>query len=452
MTAPGATRALAAWAVDLESAAVPAIVRHEAKRALLDHLGVALAGSSDPGVDSLLRVVADTESAPQAAILGRAERVAVPFAALVNGYASHVLDYDDTYNPGRTTVHGSAPVWPAVLALAERQATSGVEALTAFVIGFETEVRIARAAGPAHYDVGWHVTGTVGHFGAAAAAARLIGLNVDRTVAALGTAGTQAAGLKQVYGSMGKALHPGKAAMDGVLSAQLAHEGFTSTDAIVEGPKGFLQVLSTDADPSELDDGLGEAWFLPENGYKLSACGSLMHPVIDAIIDLRRSHDLDPAEVVGIEATVHPNVARVTGIENPVSGLQGKFSIFHAASVAVLDGAAHLAQFTDDRVMDPEVVAMRGRVAIEVDEALTKQGARVALVLADGRRLAASVAHNRGTPANPVGDEDLTEKFLSLAGPIIGPEPARAASELVWAFDALNDLRPLLSLLAGETT
>lgn len=444
------TSTLAAFAAELDLRGVDEVVRHEAKRALLDHLGVALAGSTDPGVDALLGVAHQVGSTAQATVIGRPDRLGVPWAALLNGYEAHVLDYDDTYNPGRTTVHGSAPVWPAVLALGEDLAIDGATALTAFVAGFELEVRVARAAGPAHYDVGWHVTGTVGRLGAAAAACRILGLDRQATVAALGTAGTQAAGLKQVYGSMGKAFHPGKAAFDGILAARLAAAGFTSTDEILEGPTGFLRVLSVDADPAELDRDLGATWYLLENGYKLAACGSLMHPVIDAILELRRGVPIEPRTVESIEALVHPNVARVTNIERPTTGLEGKFSIRHAAAVAMLDGAAHIAQFSDERVRAADAAAMRDRVSIRVDESLSKQGSKVTVRTSGGTLHRAVVTHNRGTPGNPVADGELEEKFLSLARPRIGADAARSVAAAIWELEAIPDLSRLTAPLGGD--
>jgi 2-methylcitrate dehydratase PrpD len=278
----GATAALSDFIVGLNVERLPEAVVHQAKRCLMDWLGVTLAGSADPSVDVFLAVADDVAATPQATVLGCGLRTGLLHAVLTNGYMSHVLDFDDTFNPARTTVHGSAPVWPAVLGLSERGTIGGSRAITAFVAGFETEVRIALAAGPAHYEAGWHVTGTVGHFGAAAAAAQVLGLRPEQTASALGAAGTQAAGLKGVYGSMGKALHPGKAAMDGLLSALLAARGFDASSSILETKHGFLSVLSSDPDPDLAIDGLGESWTLLEDGFKPYACGSLTHPTIEA--------------------------------------------------------------------------------------------------------------------------------------------------------------------------
>lgn len=448
----GATMMLAEFVAEIGPQAIPNPVLHQAKRCLLDWAGVTLAGAREPAATIMLDVAREAGDDPQAAVFGTGRRVSAPFAALANGFASHLLDYDDTYNPGQTTVHGSAPVWPVILALAERESTTGQAALVAFAIGFEVEIRVALAAGPSHYDAGWHVTGTVGHFGAAAAAARLLGLRAPGVVSALGTAGTQAAGLKQVYGSMGKALHPGKAAMDGLLAAQLAAKGFTSDPAILEGKLGFLNVYSARPEIERLTSGLGNEWAVLEDGFKPYACGSLMHPTIEAVIALRDEHALHPQVVERIESRVHSYVSWVTAKDRPTTGLEGKFSIFHAAAVALVDGAARLDQFTDERVNDPVVRDLGERVHLTVDDDLAKDAAIVTITLRDGRQVRRAVAHNKGTPSNPMSDTELEDKFLHLATPSLGDEAARAAATAIWNLDQLNDAGGLARQCGGSPT
>lgn len=441
------TSALAEFAAGLTATSTPPEVTHQAKRALLDWAGVTLAGSRTDAARIAYDVGSLAGGAGTSPVAGRREGRSPAFAALVNGIAAHVLDYDDTFNPGLTTVHGSAPVWPAVLAAAHERGASGAAALTAFVAGYETEIRVALAAGPAHYDIGWHVTGTVGHLGAAAAVANLLGLDTATTVAALGTAGTQAAGLKAVYGSMGKSLHPGKAAMDGLLSAYLAAGGFTSSTAIVEARRGFLDILTRDAVAERATEDIGVRWFLPRDGFKAYACGSLTHPAIDAVLRLRAEHGLDPADVAAVEVEAHDYVVSTTGNEAPETGLAGKFSVYHCVAVAVVDGAARLAQFTDDRVTDPAVVSVRDRITVRVDPARAKDSALVRVRLADGRTLTCETAHNKGTPENPMSDDDLTEKFGDLAGDVLGGGAAAALSGVIWRMETVDDVRELTEKL-----
>jgi 2-methylcitrate dehydratase PrpD len=442
----GATSELSGFVADLGLPDIPDDVVHQAKRCLIDWLGVTLAGSADPSVEILCATSEELGSDRTATVLGTGRETSLLVAVLCNGFAAHVLDFDDTYNPARTTVHGSAPVWPVVVALSELDRVDGRRALAAFVAGFESQVRIALAAGPSHYEAGWHVTGTVGHFGAAAAASNLLGLDAGQVANALGAAGTQAAGLKGVYGSMGKALHPGKAAMDGLLAAFLARNGFTASTSILESERGFLRVMSDDPEVEYVTIGMGEQWTLPDNGFKPYACGSLTHPTIEAVVGLREEHGLRPDRIASIRATVNEYVSWVTGKAKPTTGLEGKFSIFHSAAVAAVDGAASIRQFTDERVNDPVVMDMRGRVDIVVDDDLPKDAAAVELVLTDGSRLTSEVLHNKGTPAKPMSDDEIEAKFTELAATRIGPDAAHRLADLCWRLDELADVGEIARL------
>jgi 2-methylcitrate dehydratase PrpD len=424
---------------------------HQAKRCLIDWLGVTLAGSRDPSAAVVVTVATELGPEGDTTMLGTGRRAGLLPAALANGFMAHVLDFDDTYNPQRTTVHGSAPVWPVVLGLSERQPVAGREALTAFVAGFETEIRVALAAGPAHYEMGWHVTGTVGHFGAAAAGGRLLALEPEAMANAFGAAGTQSAGLKGVYGSMGKALHPGKAAMDGLLAALLAANGFRASTSILEAKHGFLQVLSTDADEAQLTKDLGQTWTLADNGFKPYACGSLTHPTIEGVIALREEVGFDPDEIASIEAVVNDYVSWVTAKQEPQTGLEAKFSIFHCAAVAAVDRAASVEQFQGDRLNDPAVIQMRERVSITVDRSLPKDAAVVTITLTDGRRLTREVMHNKGTPAKPMTDDEIEAKFFELAVPVIGAEAAREVTTKCWRLEELDDVGQIAALCRGRS-
>lgn len=447
---PAVTRRLAEFAAALDVHATPPAVLHQAKRCLVDWLGVTLAGSQDASAVSVREAAAALAPESAAWVVGHPVRTGVLVAALANGVAAHVLDYDDTFNPGHTTVHGSAPVWPAVFAAAELAPTDGRTALSAFVGGFETACRVGLAAGREHYDIGWHVTGTVGHLGASVAAGRVLGLSADQLVSALGTGATQAAGLKNVYGSMGKSLHPGKAASDGVLSAVLTRAGFTSSPDAVEGRRGFLDVLTTAAVPERALEGLGETWTLLEDGFKAYACGSLTHPSIDGVLALRAEHGLAPDDVAHVDVDVHEYVISTTGRTRPTTGLEGKFSIYHCVAVALVDGAARLRQFTDERVQDPQVVDLRSRVRVHEDSSRAKDAAGVRITLHDGRVLTREVAHNKGTPGNPMTDAEVEEKFLDLATPVVGEQAAADLLRTCWDLERLDDVTTLLAAAAGR--
>jgi 2-methylcitrate dehydratase PrpD len=440
--------ALAAFASDVRAENLPEQVMHQAVRCMVDWLGCTIAGAAtaqSQRVRAAIRAM-DPDSSRAAVIIGTPDRSSACHAALANGIAAHVLDFDDTFNPERTTIHGSAPLWPAIAAAAELVPVSGKLAVEAFVAGFEVQTRVAIAAGPGHYDLGWHVTGTVGHIGAAVATARLLGLSPEQTLAALGTGATQSAGMKVVYGSMGKSLHAGKAAMDGLLSGFLVRDGFTSATEPIEGHRGFLQLFSPNPSPERAVEDLGKRWYLPRDGFKPYACGSLTHPPAQALLELRCEHGLTAADVASVDAYVHDYVKTTTGLKEPRTGLQGKFSIYHVLAVALADGAAFLDQFTDERVTDPELAPLRERVHIHTDADQSKDSARVVLILRDGRTLERGVAHNLGTPDNPMVDRQVEEKFTALASPVLGPDRAKALAAACWTLREVDDIRALLAL------
>lgn len=445
-----ATRRLADFVSHLDAVSTPHAVVHQAKRTLLDWAGVALAGSQTEAARIAYDVGLSLAGPGDSPVIGRAGTLTRPFAALANGVASHALDYDDTFDPDRTSVHGSAPVWPAVLATGHARSLAGIETLLAFVAGFEVEIRVALAAGVLHDALGWHVTGTVGHLGAAAATARALGLDTAGVVSALGSAGTQAAGLKAVYGTMGKALHPGKAAMDGLLAAHLAEHGYTSSEDILEAHRGFLDVLAHGADPSRAIVELGSRWLLLEDGFKAYACGTLTHPVIDALLQLRRRYGFTADDVERVDIKAHDYVISTTGNARPKNGLEGRFSINHCVAVALLDGAARLSQFTDERVAAADVALVRDRVSVTVEPGWDKDSALVKLRLRDGRVLLQVTDHNRGTPDNPMSDDELTEKFLDLASGVLSSTRAREVASLVWRFEQLADVREFTHALRGD--
>ncbi len=377
------TLALARFVIGSRIEDVPPSIVHEAKRAVLNWVGCAVGASRHETVNRALAALAPFVGPAQASVLGRHERVDILHAALFNGMTSHTFDFDDTHL--KTVIHPAGPVASAILALAEYMPVTGAEFLHAFVLGVEVECRIGNAVYPSHYDIGWHITGTAGVFGAAAAAGKLLGLSEPRLVWALGIAATQAAGLREMFGSMCKPLHPGMAAKNGLYAALLAQQDFTSTNVGIEGKRGFANVLATERDYEAITGRLGETWELAENTYKPFACGIVIHPTIDGCIQLRNEHRLQPEDIERIDVAVHPLVLELTGKKTPAVGLEGKFSVYHCASVAVIDGVVGEAQFSDERVVDPRVTALRDRVRAAVDPAMHEDAADVRITLRDGR-------------------------------------------------------------------
>ena len=433
----GPTRAVARFVSRSDPASVPAAVVHEAKRAILNWAGCAIGASRHPTVERALAALAPFFGAAQATVLGRPERPDALHAALLNGIASHTFDFDDTHL--KTVIHPAGPVASAILALAEYRPVDGRALLHAFVLGVEVECRIGNAVYPSHYDVGWHITGTTGVFGAAAAAGRLLGLTEQQLVFAMGIAATQAAGLREMFGSMCKPLHPGMAARNGLTAALLAKSDFTSSPVGIEGKRGFANVLATERDYDEITEGLGETWELALNTYKPFACGIVIHPAIDGCIQLRNGHALVSEDIERIDLDVHPLVLELTGKRTPQVGLEGKFSVFHCAAAAIIDGAGGEAQFSDARVRDPQVIALRDRVDATVDPALHEDACRIRITMRDGRRLDLHVEHAIGSLARPMSDADLEAKFRGLCDDVIGSRTTTAIIEQCWSLDAMDD-------------
>ncbi len=417
----------------------------EAKRGVLDWLGCALAGSRHSTIDKLLAVLQEAGGKPQATVFARGLKLGFLDAPLANGQMGHLLDFDDTH-AGGVLLHTSSPVLAALFTLAERAPVSGENFMLAYAVGFEAGVRSGRSA-PHHHNGGWHLTGTLGSIAAGVAAGRILNLNKQQLTYAMGIATTQAGGMQQNRGTMCKSFHAGKAAANGVLAALLAEKGFDSTQEIIEGEKGFSRIYSDTADVNQLTANLGGGWLIESNGHKPYACGLVLHPLIDAVIALRVRTKLSAVDVDEITLRVHPLARSVTGVVEPSTGLQSKFSIHHSAAAAFVEGNAGVAQYTDAKANDPLLVALRRKVKVVTDETLGKDEAH-AIVVAGSVRAEAHVPHASGTVANPMSDAAIEAKFLANATLAIGKARAKRVCEVVWALETEGDMRELIGLLA----
>lgn len=420
---------------------MPDAVRHEAARSLVNWMGCALGGAHHETLDTALAALLPFAGPPHAGLIGRRERLDAPTAALLNGMSAHVLDFDDTHL--RTLLHPSVPVASSLLALAEYRGMSGTvlsgsDFLNAFIVGVDVECRIANAIYPSHIEQ-WYITGTAGIFGAAAAVGRVLGLDVAGIARAFGIAGTQAAGLREMAGTMCKCFVHGRAAQNGMLSAFMAQSGFTSSERVIEAPRGFARVLVGDCDLGVILDGLGERWELSLNTYKPHACGVVAHPVIDGCLEVRDKHGVTPEQIASVALRVHPLALKLTGIKAPRSGLESKWSLYHSAAAAFCDGVAGEEQYTDARVFNPQVIAVRERVTAEADTALREDEAHVAVTLTDGRRINIHVEHALGSVGNPMSDRDLERKFIGLAGDTLPAGRLEQLIEQCWKIGTLAD-------------
>jgi 2-methylcitrate dehydratase PrpD len=431
------TRTLAKFIVNHRYDDVPEKVRHEAARSFLNWVGCAVGASRHETVENALAALGEFSGPREATVLGRADKLDVMLAALMNGITSHTFDFDDTHL--KTVIHPSGPVASAILALSERKSLSGKDFLHAFILGVEAECRIGNSVYPQHYDVGWHITGTAGVFGAAAAAGRLLGLSEQQMTWALGIAATQSSGLREMFGTMCKPFHPGNAARNGLLAALLAQKNFTSSVQGIEAKRGFANVLSTAFKPGEITDKLGETWEVSLNTYKPFACGIVIHPAIDGCVQLRNEHKLTGDEIEAIALKAHPLVLELTGKKTPQVGLEGKFSVYHSSAVAVIYGAAGEAEYSDAVVRDPKVVALRDKVSATVDKTMHEDQVHVSIRLKNGKTVEKHVEHAVGSLARPMSDADLEAKFKGLCKGILSDGETGKLIGLCWDVGKLKD-------------
>jgi 2-methylcitrate dehydratase PrpD len=456
MTAPDTGAAALVLGAFAAGTAVPEEARSAAQRAWLDTLGVMLAGSIEPASVIVRRLCEQEGGRPRCTVVGTGLRTSAAAAALANGTAAHALDFDDMCFV--SLAHPSAPLVAASLAAGELAGASGSSLLDAFVVGFEIEGVLGRALNPSHYGRGWHCTSTLGSIGAAAAAARILGLDPDATSHALSIAASQASGLKENFGTMTKPLHAGLAAQNGVRAALLAQSGFTASHAALDGSQGFA--AATCDEPPTLRAraaALGRRWEILETGItvKLYPSCAATHPMLDALLDLRRAHPFTGDEVERIEVAVDAVTPTVLLYADPATGLEAKFSMQFCAAAAAARGHVGLETFDGEQVADPAVRRLLPRVSMRVDPQLGQEAppmtqARVAVSLADGRRLTADADAARGYPARPAGRDELDAKFRSCARRALSSDVADAVLGELHAFAGIGDVRELTGRLGSD--
>jgi 2-methylcitrate dehydratase PrpD len=424
---------------------LPADAITVAKQCLLDWLGVTIAGADEPLTRILRAEAMEQGGNPQATLIGTGERVTAAQAALVNGASSHALDYDDVHLA--MSGHPSVPVWPALLALAEQRGASGRDVLAAFVAGVEMECRIGRYVMPGHYSVGFHATGTLGTFGAAAACAHLMGLDREQWLNAMGIAGAQAAGLKSMFGTMCKPLHAGKAAQNGLAAATLAFRGFTSNPEVLETSQGFAATQTTTPSPEAALAGLGEHYAVRDVLFKYHAACYGTHETIEAILRLKAKEGVSADDVRGIELTVPRGHLSMCNIQEPSTPLEGKFSLRFTAALALVTGDASEQAFTPAAVREPALTAVRDRVTVEARTGSADwDGTRVGLTLGDGRQLEESVDLNVPAEDLDVQWDRLAAKFDSLAAPLLPAGRSARLRALVQNLEAQPSLAEAVAL------
>jgi 2-methylcitrate dehydratase PrpD len=426
--APAITQILAKFVATHPSKGWSDAVDHEAHRTFMNWLGCAVGAAHHEAADAALAAVNMLQPAAQASVLGRSEKVDMASAALINGITSHTFDFDDTHL--KTIIHPAGPVASAVLAMAQHLGNSG-------------------AMYPDHYDRGWHITGSTGTLGAAAACARLLKLDVTQTAMALGIAASQPIGMREQFGTMTKPFHPGGAARAGLMSALLAKSGFTGSPKALEAPRGMMQTISTKKDWSEITHELGQRFEISFNSYKPFACGIVIHPSIDACAQLRKQ-GVTPDHIERIELKVHSLVLELTGKKEPQDGLQAKFSVYHGCAAGLTFGYAAEDEFSDAVVNRPDMALLRRKVVATVDDSIDEASADVTAILLDGRRVNVFVEHAIGSLKNPMSDSQLEAKFQGMSDAILG---AGRTSELInacWAIGNAADVQALVALAVPD--
>ena len=441
--APPITQILAEFVANHPSRGWSDAVDHEAHRTFLNWLGCAVGAARHPAADAALAAVAMLQPAPQATVLGRRERVDMASAALINGITSHTFDFDDTHL--KTIIHPAGPVASAVLALAEHTQASGRQLIDALVLGIDVSCRVGNAMYPEHYDRGWHITGSTGTLGAAAACARLLGLDVQHTAMALGIAASQPVGMREQFGTMTKPFHPGGAARAGLMSALMARHGYTASPKAIEAPRGMVQTVSAKCDWREITDELGQRFEISFNSYKPFACGIVIHPSIDACAQLREQ-GVTPEQVERIELKVHSLVLELTGKKEPADGLQAKFSVYHGCAAGLTFGRAAEEEFSDEVVNRADMVALRRKVVATVDPQIDEASVDVTAVLTDGRRVHVFVEHAIGSLQKPMSDTQLQAKFHGLSDPVLGAAATTRLIDACWQVGKAPSLGALAAL------
>jgi 2-methylcitrate dehydratase PrpD len=442
------TRQLARAATRVRFDDLPPDVVFLAKQCLLDWLGVTLAGVGEPLAVILRDQAAFEGGNPQATLVGDGSMVSLGQAALVNGATSHALDYDDVHMG--MSGHPSVPVIPALLALAEQRRGSGRDFIAAFVAGFEMECRVGALVMPGHYAAGFHSTGTLGTFGAAAACAHLLGLDEERWLQALGIAAAQAAGLKAMFGTMCKPLHAGKAAANGLMAAQLAARGFTSNPAALEAAQGFAATQTTTPNPERALAGLGDDYAIRGALFKYHAACYGTHETIEGMLRLRENAGVRPEQVRAVRVAVPPGNLTMCNIQEPATALEGKFSLRFTAALALAGEQTNEQAFTDAAVRRPDLVALRDRVSVAAAAPGDARGTKVELELADGRVLSEQV--NLDIPATDLEQQwqRLEAKFDSLAEPVLGSGGAASLRTAVSKLDGVSAMDEIAVLAVAQ--
>lgn len=423
---------------------IPADVRHATKRSLLNFFGTALEGTHDSAVERSVVTLREFAGKGEATLIGRAERADALTAAFINAAAGNVHDFDDTHL--RTVIHPTAPVAPALLALAEHRPMGGKTFIHALALGMEFTCRIGNAVSPDHYARGWHITATCGVFGAALAVGKVLGFNSQQLTWALGSASAQASGLVETLGFMAKSVGVGGSARGGLLAGLLAEKDYDGPPQPLEGARGFLRVTGEDPQYGDVIDDLGTRWETLKNIHKPYPCGIVINAVIDGCLELHQRLAVPVEEIASITLSGHSLLQQRADRPNVMTGRESQVSAQHAVAVSLIFGAAGLAQFTDEAVHDPRVSAFRQKVKLAVVPDTPVPDVRVDVVYADGRTEEIQVKDARGTDNRPLTDSEIEEKFRTLAATYAPDcQEAEKLIDAIWSLENSDDVSGMMA-------
>ena len=444
---PGVTRALARFVVESRHDALPESVRREGQRAFVNWLGCVFGGCQTEAVGLALPLFDEFSGPREATVIGRGKRLDVLGAAFVNAISNAARSYNDTHLA--TVAHPTCGVGAVLLATAERRPVSGVDFLHALILGVEVQCRVGGilTTKPARSHYAASMIALVGGIGAATAMAKLLKLDEQRTIYAIGLAAAQAGGTRATHGSSGGRMLSGEAARAGMMSALLAERGFDTPDEVFSGDKGYANAHAEGADAAVAIAGLGEIYEINSNSYKPYPCGIVVHPVIDACLDLVREHRFEPDDIVQVALSVPESSIQLTGRKDPTDRDKAGTSIYHWAAASLFYRAAGLAQGVTECVRDPRIIALRERVVASADPSMAGDAARAEIRLRDGRVVKAHVEHARGSASRPMTDADLSEKFLGQAELVLNKSAAKDLLDRAWGLVDARDVRVALSPL-----
>jgi 2-methylcitrate dehydratase PrpD len=441
---PEILRRIADYAVAAQPGDLTEPVRREALRSFVNIVGCTLGGAHHDVIGLADDVLSEFSGPPQATLLGRSRKADVLHATLVNCFGSSIHAFDDTH--AQAVVHPSGPVAAAILAMSERRRIAGPQFLLAFVLGVEAICRLSKAISvpPAKGVFAWSQTGITAGIGAAVAAGKLLDLDSNRMRHAIGIALSQASGFRGVFGSMCSSFMTAHGAQTGLRAAILAERGFTCSEASLEGPNGFLDVFAQQPDHSALTDGLGTRFEILRNTYKPYPCGVVIHPIIDACLELRRTHEIDPEQIAAVSARVAPNALALTDRRYPKSDLEARVSLQHWVAICLIRGTARIEDMdTEGAVRNPAIVRFQDKVETVSDDSMATDGTEVTVKLQDGRSFVSRIEHCIGSASCPMTDGDLEQKFTGLAEGVIGPHRTRQVMKMCWGVEGLPDVGDL---------